>query len=52
MVRAAIVGEKDIDKTARIANVKHPKLLSIPQVGDIIIGTVCSSNVIYDCSFN
>jgi len=42
MVRAAIVGEKDIDKTARIANIKHPKLLSIPQVGDIIIGTVAA----------
>jgi len=42
MVRAAIVGEKDINKTARIANIKHPKLLSIPQVGDIIIGTVAA----------
>lgn len=42
MVRAATVGEKDIDKETRTANVKHPKLLSIPRVGDIIIGTVAA----------
>lgn len=42
MVRAATVGEKDIDKTDRIANVKHPKMLSIPKVGDIVIGTVAA----------
>ncbi len=42
MVRSATVGEKDIDRTARIANVKHPKMLSIPRVGDIIIGTVAA----------
>ena len=42
MVRAATVGEKDINKETRIANIKHPKLLSIPQVGDIIIGTVAA----------
>jgi len=42
MVRAATIGEKDIDKTSRTINVKHPKLLSIPKVGDIIIGTVAA----------
>ncbi len=42
MVRAATVGEKDIDKISRTINVKHPKLLSIPKVGDIIIGTVAA----------
>ena len=42
MVRAATVGEKDIDKESRTANIKHPKLLSIPQVGDVIIGTVAA----------
>ena len=42
MIRAATVGQKDLDKTARIANINHPKLLSIPKVGDIIIGTVAA----------
>ena len=42
MVRAATVGEKDIDKVSRTANINHPKLLSIPKVGDIIIGTVAA----------
>ena len=42
MVRAATVGQKDIDKTTRIASVEHPKLLSIPKDGDIIIGTVAA----------
>ncbi len=42
MVRAATLGEKDIDKTNRIANIKHPKALSIPKVGDIVIGTVAA----------
>ncbi len=42
MVRAAAVGEKDIDKATRTANIKHPKMLSIPKAGDIIIGTVAA----------
>ncbi len=42
MIRASTVGQKDVDKTTRIANIKHPKLLSIPRVGDIIIGTVAA----------
>ena len=33
---------KDMDKETRIVNVNHPKLLSIPKVGDIIIGTVAA----------
>jgi len=43
MVRAATVGEKILDKTSRIASIKHPKMLSIPQVGDVIIGTVAAA---------
>jgi len=42
MVRAATVGQKDINKTTRIISINHPKLLSIPKVGDIIIGTVAA----------
>ena len=42
MIRAATVGQKDMDKTTRVANIKHPKLLSIPKVGDVVIGTVAA----------
>ncbi len=42
MVRAATVGEKNIDKENRIANINHPKMLSIPKIGDVIIGTVAA----------
>ncbi|MGY5142443.1 MAG: exosome complex RNA-binding protein Csl4 [Nitrosopumilus sp.] len=42
MVRAATIGEKIIDKNSRIANIKHPKNLSVPKPGDIIIGTVAA----------
>ncbi len=42
MVRAATVGQKDMDKTTRVASIKHPKLLSIPKDGDIVIGTVAA----------
>ena len=42
MVRAATIGKKDIDKTARTANIIHPKELSIPKVGDVVIGTVAA----------
>ena len=41
-VRAATVGQKNIDKTTQIANINHPKMLSIPKTGDIIIGTVAA----------
>ena len=40
MVRAATIGTKNIDKLTRTANIVHPKILSIPKVGDTIIGTV------------
>jgi len=40
MVRSLAVGEKILDKSTRLAKVKHPKALSIPEVGDIVIGTV------------
>jgi len=42
MVRASTVGEKILDKSTRIARIKHPKMLSIPQVGDTVIGTVAA----------
>jgi len=42
MVRAATVGQIDMDKTSRVANVNHPKLLSIPRVGDVIVGSVAA----------
>ncbi|RNJ77119.1 MAG: RNA-binding protein [Nitrosopumilus sp. H13] len=42
MVRAATVGRKEIDGSARTASIEHPKLLSIPKVGDIVIGTVAA----------
>ena len=42
MVRAATIGQIDMDKTTRTVNIKHPKTLSIPKVGDIVIGTVAA----------
>ena len=42
MVMAATVGQKIIDKATRTINIIHPKSLSIPKVGDIIIGTVAA----------
>ena len=42
MVRASTIGEKNLDKTTRVASIKHPKMLSIPQVGDTVIGTVAA----------
>jgi len=42
MVRAATVGERSMDKETRMVDVNHPKLLSIPRVGDTIIGTVAA----------
>ncbi len=42
MVRASTMGEKDLDKIKRVASVNHPKMLSIPKVGDVIIGTVAA----------
>jgi len=42
MVRSLTVGKKILDKSTRLASVKHPKALSIPQIGDIVIGTVAA----------
>lgn len=40
MVRAAVIGDLDIDKSTRTANITHSKVLSVPKVGDIVTGTV------------
>jgi len=42
MVRAAVIGTTQIDKNERVASVNHPKLLSIPKVGDLVIGVVAA----------
>ncbi len=42
MVRSLVVGTPDINKTERIANVKDSNFLSIPKVGDVVIGTVAA----------
>ena len=42
MIRASTVGQKRIDRTARIANVTHPKMLSVPKKDDVVIGTVAA----------
>jgi len=40
IVRATVVGESEIDKKERIVNVKNQNTTSIPEKGDIVIGTV------------
>jgi len=40
IVRATVIGESEIDQKERIVNVKNQKNTSIPEKGDIIIGTV------------
>ncbi len=40
MVRAATMGEKIMDKATRIASIVHPRVFSIPNRDDVIIGTV------------
>ena len=42
LVRAATVGKKNIDKSTRIVDIQHPRILSIPKIGDIVIGTVAA----------
>ena len=39
-VYSAVIGKKNINKDTRTVNIEHGKTLSIPKVGDIIIGTV------------
>ena len=40
IVRSAIVGQSEIDKKEHVVNVKNRKPISVPEKGDIIIGTV------------
>ncbi len=40
VVRATVIGESEIDRKERIVNVKNQNTTSIPEKGDIIIGTV------------
>ena len=40
IVRSTIVGQSEIDKKERVVNVKNRKPISVPEKGDIIIGTV------------
>ena len=42
LVRAATIGKKNIDKSTRIVDIQHPRVLSIPKIGDIVIGTVAA----------
>ena len=40
IVRATVIGESEVDKKKRLVNVKNRKSTSIPEKGDIVIGTV------------
>ena len=40
IVRSTVVGQSEIDKKGRVVNVKNHKSTSIPEKGDIVIGTV------------
>ena len=40
IVRAAVVGKSEVDKKERLVNVKNNKPISIPEKGDVVIGTV------------
>ena len=51
MVRAATVGEKDIDKETRTVNVTSKTSINT-QSRRRHHWNSCSCNVIYDCSFN
>ena len=39
-IRATVIGQSEIDKKGRVVNVKNQSTTSIPEKGDIIIGTV------------
>ena len=41
-VRAAVIGTPEMDNKERVANIKNPKQLPIPKVGDVIIGRVAA----------
>ena len=40
IVRATVIGESEIDQKERMVNVKNQNITSIPEKGDIVIGTV------------
>ena len=40
VVRATVIGQSEIDKETRVVNVNNHKSISVPEKGDIIIGTV------------
>ena len=40
IVRATVVGESEVDKKEHLVNIKNNKSTSIPEKGDVIIGTV------------
>ena len=40
IVRSTVIGENEIDKKERLAHVKKHKSISVPEEGDIVIGTV------------
>ena len=40
IVRSTVIGENQIDKKERLAHVKKHKSISVPEEGDIVIGTV------------
>ena len=40
IVRATVIGESEVDKKEHLVNVKNYKSTSIPEKGDVIIGTV------------
>jgi len=40
VVRATVIGESEVDKKNRLVNVKKNKPITVPEKGDIIIGTV------------
>ena len=40
VVRATVIGESEINQKERIVNVKNQNTTSIPEKGDIVIGTV------------
>ncbi len=41
-VRSAVIGTTEMDKKNRIVQVRNSKLLSVPQINDIVIGTVAA----------
>ena len=40
IVRSTVIGENQIDKKERLVHVKNHKSTSVPEEGDIVIGTV------------